>query len=201
MKRLIGLILILACVGWFAPVRATDYTFGGDTTGTTHTAISDSSYYLDTATTPAYAGTLDSCIVWLDANYKGPHSVAMIVYEVAGPDTSIIDSTAHFTVSTSSHARYSAAFIEKAAVTANTKYLYGLQFASAGGTDGALRLVDNDGVHVGEKYKLTGVPVIPATITGPTAEPNGHKRAQLVYYHDAGAPASTSARRRILGGM
>jgi hypothetical protein len=195
-KTVIMAVLCLVILAWLGqPASAANHGFGGDTTGAVYGQRADSAYWLDSVTTPSYTGPLDSGLVWLDANYKGPHSVAIIIAEVAGADTSIVDSTAHFSVSINSATRYKAAFIQGATLAANTLYLVGIHFASAGGTNGALKVASNDAIHVKTWYKDAQA-VIPPTITAPTTTTVGHIGSTYLFYHDAASVAPPLRRRK-----
>lgn len=158
---------------------AADYTFGGDTTGATGVDISDSAYYVDTITTPANSGNLDSAIVWLDADFRGPHSTAIIIYNA---DSTILDSTAHFAVSSEGCTRYRADFIIGAAISASTLYFAGVHNENEGGTDGALEYCCNTGVAPDTWFKVSTQ--IPPTITNP-GKTSHFQKAIMLFYSDA----------------
>lgn len=187
--KLLIILLLLA-----APVMATDYGFGGDTTGTSSAGRNDSAIYVDTFTTAVAAGNLDSVAVWLKNNYHGPHSIAVVIYDT---DSNIVDSTAHFTVSVSDLTRFRADFIEGAAVSASTKYFVGLHAASAGGIDGNYLLGVKIGLTPILRYK-NDLSTIPAAMTGTTAA-NGNTSMIWAFYHDAVAATSKKLGAAKLG--
>jgi len=162
--------------------QAADYFLGGDTTATDEPQIADSGYIVDTLTNGVNSGALDSAIGWFNANFKGPHSVAFIVYN---SDSTILDSTAYFTVTSSSRVRYSASFIEGATLAASTQYFIGFHCASEGGTDGNLKYYNNTSASaISAWYKYPGVPVIEAPMTGPNKDTNNRPKAIGVYFSD-----------------
>ncbi|MFA5382524.1 MAG: hypothetical protein WC356_05105 [Candidatus Micrarchaeia archaeon] len=179
------ILIFLACLMMVGVSGATDYSFGGDTTGTDQIQMSDSAYLVDTATTPAYSGDLDSAVIWLHSNWNS-HSVAIIIYNA---DSTILDSTAHFSVEAASVTRYAASLVNKAAVGASTRYFIGLHLAKEGGTngDGAMRTIRLVSSTVKQWFK-TAQPVIPATVTAPSEDANGDLLALRLFYHDAEAP-------------
>jgi len=162
---------------------AADYSFGGDTTATSGVQRSDSSYIVDTITSPANTGTLDSGIVWLDNNGTTPDTASIVIY---ANDSTFLDSTASFVVSGTGRTRFSAAFIEGAAIAASTKYHVGLHFASEGNGLTCKYHYNAAGATISSWYK-NAQPTIPATITGPTKDTNNRDKAIWIYYSDAAA--------------
>jgi hypothetical protein len=176
---------------------ATNYNFGGDTTGVALYSRTDSSYVVDTVTSPANAGTLDSGIIWLDANYNVGHLVSIIIYK---NDSTFLDSTARFVVSTNSRTRYKANFIQKGAIAASTRYFVGIHLASTntGDSTGAIRISITAAVNPKWWYKEAQA-VIPATITGP-ATTSGYSIAMMLYYSstDAGGQVIIIGSRELI---
>jgi len=191
MRKYLIVVLLFIFAG---NAGATDYGFGGDTTGATGAQCSDSSIWVDTCTTPANSGNLDSAVCWLDANYKGPHNVSVIIYN---NDSTVLDSTLYFTVSTSARTRYKSDFKQGAAVSASTKYFIGFHLASAGGTNGALKIDCNTGITPQWRYISGSLPTIPATMTG-TSTTAGYAFALWLFYSDGGAPPAPSTRRKLI---
>lgn len=184
MKYLILILVFLLLTG---SAGAADYFFGGDTTGADYLAWGDSSYMVDTFTTPANSGNLDSGIIWLNNIGTTPDTASIIIYNI---DSTFLDSTASFVVGgAAARTRYAAAFIEGAAISASTKYFVGFHCASEG-TGGSMRFHVNAAVTVSAWYKLTQ-PTISATITAPTKDSAGKRKAWGVYYSDAPAGGST----------
>ena len=176
---------------------AADYFFGGDTTGTDYYAWSDSSYVVDSMTSPANTGNLDSGIIWLNNLGTTPDTASIIIYNI---DSTFLDSTASFVVGgAAARTRYSAAFIGNASISASTKYFVGFHCASEG-TGGTLRVYANVAVTVSNWYKLTQ-PVIPATITAPTKDTNAKIKAWGVYFSDAAATTVKKPQNAHLGNV
>lgn len=184
MRHLLILGTLVLILGTAA--QAADYTFGGDTTGTTQIQRTDSSYVVDTVTSPNATGGLDSAVIWLNANYAGPHSVAIVVY---ANDSTVLDSTAHFAVSTNALTRYKADFINGGSIAALTRYFIGIHLASTGGTNGAIKIGCNTAMTPRWWYKEAQA-VIPATITAPSTT-SGYAIAIMLYYSSAPPSAAT----------
>jgi len=174
---------------------ADDYGFGGDTTGTDAVQRVDSSYIVDSLTSPANTGTLDSGIIWLDANYKGPHTVNIVIYN---SDSTFLDSTADFTVNTDSRVRYKADFVEGASISSETQYFIGFHLASEGGDDGAIKYHNNSGGSQVSAWYKSAQASIPSTITGPTKDVNSRAISMYVFYSDDGG--GSSGQVIIIGG-
>jgi hypothetical protein len=158
-SRLCALSL-LTLFAFPAQSDATQFAFGGDTTGVTQIQWNDSSVLICPATSDVGAGNLDSAIMQLHANWKGPHTVNFLIYN---SDSTLLDTTNDFTVTTSAATRYKADFVGKAAIQANSSYLIGIHLASEGGTNGAIRIVVlSGGTTPTWRYKLNRA-TIPAT--------------------------------------
>jgi len=182
--------------------NAETFTFGGDTTGTSYWAGgADSMVLLYPTTSPATALTLDSAVGFFASNWKGPHTVSIILFN---SDSTALDSTLTFVVSNSARTRYAAAFKNHAAVTAGTAYLYGVHYASAGGTPGTMRIYEVGGASSGSWRMDTGRAVIPATFITDITVPGYLLSISLFGTGEGEEPPppfiGTGRRRMICGG-
>jgi hypothetical protein len=189
-KSAIKIIVILLALS--SGICAADYSFGGDSTGSTGVQRSDSSIEADTVTTPNNTGNLDSAVGWF-SNNVALCSLAFVCY---AEDSSIIDSTAYFAVASGSKTRYRADFIENASISAETEYFMAIHARSAGANSTYKIYVDAGGATPAWRYK-NGEAVIPANFTG-TITTGGFSRPVRFYYSDGGEAAELSGRRRRL---
>ncbi len=193
-QRFISIIILLMC---YTAGQATIYSFGGDTTGVAEWQITNETVATQNATSPANSGTLDSGIVWIDDNFQGPFTVVLVIYEVVGADSSLVDSSAQFTVNNASTpTKYSAAFQLDGTIDASTVYLIGwLHYGGSGNIK--ILYTDDNAVDWNWDAGNTSVPNVFHSdgFTGSGRD----NYALWIYYSDV-EPTVSGRRRRILGG-
>ena len=181
-------LLIFVCLPLAGFAGATDYNFGGDTTGATGYQCADSSVWVTPATSPANEGNLDSVVIWLDANYNTNH-VAVVIYKA---DSTIWDSTVYWNVTTDSKTRYRADFINGAAIAASTAYLVGIHLTLASGDaeDGPIKYDEKGSGTTVVWRQMAAQATIPAAFT--TSGTASVYAAAIILYYSSAAPAATS---------
>ena len=164
-------------------IGATNYVVIGDTTGTTQVQMTSAVIWVDTLTSPAYAGTLDSIIAWV-APYSESRSLQFIIYK--GTDSTVLDTTAVITTGTeTANTRYKAYFVNHGAVVADTRYFVGM-FWVFGTHSYHPRGVSNATVV---KWWYSGAldpAVLPSKLSGMT-KTNVGRMAIVAYYSSATA--------------
>jgi hypothetical protein len=185
MKRL---FILLTVLGLTANSWATDYTFGGDTTGTTATQLADSTMWLDTVTSGANTGNLDSVIAWIVPYTNVARNWQFVIYNA---DSTILDSTAEIATGTEGTiTRYRADFVNGAAITAETKYFIG-SFWTDGEAGVNARVVRNATVTTWMYSAVSADLLTTFTKDGGGATAVGRIN-MLLYYSDGGAPAAAT---------
>ena len=180
MKRL----LIAICLMMAGTAGTVDYSMGTEVASPTEFFLAgDSSVKLDTVTSPAYTGTLDSVICWANP-YTETRSLQFVIYKAS--DSTLLDSTARFTTGDgSAYVRYKANFVKNATIAASTRYFIGFFYVQPATGDHHVR-VGTSAVVTRWWYSASSLTTLPATFT--TAGGGNTNITQIdmvIYYHDA----------------
>lgn len=176
MKKLLVLICFLCCN--FA--LGVDWNFGGGL-GSSSYQCGDSIIWLDTCTSAAASGTLDSFVGYFDPNYE----VRNLQYIICNADSTLLDTTAVINTS-AGHVLiyYKGNAVNSGAISASTKYFIGFRYVNATWSHDAK--IGYESSIASNWWYSAVVTSIPAKFPGGTKTAARWRMDIMGYYHDSG---------------